>query len=114
MTVAPREVRTKRLYSGAAIALALALFGVLGLSLREVRTRVSPWAKVGPTAAATWCSVPRWAAAVREGRLFEVRRPPEVWTPRQVAERAATTLAANVPESAALVAATFRGALADG
>jgi hypothetical protein len=114
MTVAPREVLTKRLYSAAAIALALALFGLTGLSLREVRERVSPWPKLGYTAAATWCAVPRWTAAVREGRLFEVRRPPETWTPRQVAERTATTLAASVPEPMALVAAAFRGALADG
>lgn len=114
MTVAPREVLRKRLYSGAAIALALALFGLAGLSLPEVRELVSPWSKLGYSAAATWCTVPRWTAAVREGRLFDVRRPPEGWTPRQVAERAATTLAARVPEPMALVAAAFRGALADG
>jgi len=115
MTVAPREVLTKRLYSAAAIALALALFGLAGLPLREVRGRVSPWSAVGHTAAATWCTVPRWTAAVCEGRLFEVRRPPAGWTPRQVAERAATTLAARAPpEPATLVAAAFRGALADG
>lgn len=115
MTVAPREVVTKRLYSGAAIALALALFGLSGLPLREVRERVSPWAATqGYTAAASWCTVPRWTTTVREGRLFDVRRPPEDWTPRQVAERAATTLAARVPEAMALAAAAFRGALTDG
>lgn len=115
MTVAPREVLTKRLYSGAAIALALALFGLTRLTLREVRERVSPWATTqGYTAAATWCTVPRWTVAVRDGRLFDVRRPPEGWTPRQVAERAATTLTARVRESMTLVAAAFRGALADG
>jgi len=118
MTVAPRELLTKRLYSAAAIALALALFALAGLPLHEVRERVSPWAAVvGYAAAASWRSVPRWTEAVREGRLFEVRRPPEEWTPRQVAERTATTLAARAPSSPVpvdLVAAAFRGALADG
>lgn len=53
MTVGPRELLTKRLYSAAAIAMALALFGLAGLSLPEVRARVSPWTAVGPTAAST-------------------------------------------------------------
>lgn len=115
MTVVPRELLTKRLYSAAAIALGLALFGLARLPLHEVRARVSPWAAVvGYTAAASWRSVPRWTQAVREGRLFEVRRPPGDWTPRQVAERAATTLAARVPGSVDLIAAAFQGALVDG
>ena len=118
MTVAPREVVTRRLYSAAAIALAFALFALAGLPLHEVRQRVSPWAAVvGYNAAAGWRSVPRWTEAVREGRLFEVRRPPEDWTPRQVAERTAATLAARAPSSPVpvdLVAAAFRGALVDG
>lgn len=115
MTVVPRELLTKRLYSAAAIALALALFALARLPLNQVRKRVSPWAAVvGYAAAAGWASVPRWTQAVREGRLFEVRRPPEDWTPRQVAERTATTLAARVPQSAELTAAAFHGALVDG
>lgn len=114
MTVAPREVLTKRLYSAGAIALALALFAVVKLPLPQVRARVSPWDIVGDTAAASWASVGRWCEAVREGRLFEVRQLPEGWTPRQVAERTATTLAARAPLEAELVAAAFRGALADG
>lgn len=114
MTVAPRELLTKRLYSAAAIALALALFGLARVPLPEVRARVSPWGVVGHTAAASWASVSRWTEAVREGRLFEVRRPPEEWTPRQVAERTATTLAARAPAEGELLTAAFRGALADG
>lgn len=117
VTVAPREMLTKRRYSAGAIALALALFGLANLSLREVRGLVSPWPVLGNNAAQTWRTVPKWTEAVREGRLFEVRRPPESWTPHQVAERAATTLAARAPlsaEPADLVAAAFAGALADG
>ena len=113
-TVAPRETLRKRLYSAAAIALALALFGVAGLPLPEVRERVSPWALLGAASAATWHTVVRWTDAVREGRLFDVRRPPEEWTPRRVAERAATTLAARAPATGPpnLVSAAFFGALA--
>lgn len=112
MTVAPRETLRKRLYSAAAIGLALALFGLTGLSLRAVRERVSPFAVVGPTSAATWRTVPRWTNAVREGELFDVRPPPPTWTPRKVAERAATTLAARGPPGTDVVTAAFHGALA--
>jgi hypothetical protein len=116
VTVAPRETLRKRLYSAAAIGLALALFGIAGLPLPEVRERVSPWAAaVGPASAATWHTLVRWTDAVREGRLFAVRRPPETWTPRQVAERGATTLAARTPVATGppdLVSAAFFGALA--
>jgi hypothetical protein len=114
-TVAPRETLRKRLYSAAAIGLALALFGLAGLPLPEVRERVSPWAQLGAASAATWHTVVRWTDAVREGRLFEVRRPPEDWTPRKVAERAAATLAARAPAPTGppdLVRAAFFGALA--
>lgn len=114
-TVAPRETLKKRLYSATAIGLALALFGLSRLPLHEVRERVSPWTSVGYATAATWPTVPRWTEAVREGRLFDVRRPPEEWAPRRVAERAATTLAARAPASTGppdLVSAAFFGALA--
>lgn len=112
-TVAPRETVTRRLYSATAIALALALFGVLGMALYKVRKKVSPWETLGATSAATWCTVPRWTDAVREGRLFKVRRAPDGWTPRQVAARAATTLAARAPLAPGppdIVAAAFLGA----
>lgn len=111
VTVTPRELLRKRLYSAAAIGLAFALFGLAGLSLLAVRERVSPWA----TEATTWHTVAQWTHAVREGRLFRVRRPPEAWTSREVAERAATTLAAQGPQAATgppdLTSAAFYGAL---
>jgi hypothetical protein len=114
-TVAPRETLRKRLYSAAAIGLALALFGLVGLSLAQVRRRVSPFESVGATSAATWRTVPRWTQAVREGRLFDVRKPPDAWTPRRVAERAAATLAARGPAPTGppdWASAAFYGALA--
>lgn len=113
-TVAPREVLTRRLFSASAIALALALFGVSAMASTEVRARISPWAVVGATAAASWSSLRRWVRAVRDGRLFGVRAVPVAWTARQVAARAATTVAARAPVRAGtddVVADAFVGAL---
>jgi hypothetical protein len=90
-------VLTRRLFSAPAIALALALFGVSELALTEVRARISPWATVGATSAASWVSVRRWVAAVVAGKLFDVRPAPADWTAWLVAARAATTLAARAP-----------------
>jgi hypothetical protein len=47
LVVVPRGVLRGRHYSASAIGLALALFGVVGMSLAEVRRRVSPWPVVG-------------------------------------------------------------------
>jgi hypothetical protein len=100
VAVGPREVTARRHYSASAIGWALALFGVAQLAAREVRRRVSPWAVVGAAAAAGWQTLRRWAKAVREGGLFPgVRASPESFSLRQVAARAATTLAASAPPS---------------
>jgi hypothetical protein len=101
LLVVPGGVLGRRLYSAAAIALALAVWSVEEQTPAEVRARVSPWRIVGPAAAAAWASLRRWAKAVRGGRLFpEVRELPAGATLRQVAARAATTLAALAPSSA--------------
>ena len=113
MTVVPREVLTKRLYSGAAIGMCMALFGLCAMSLSTMRALVSPFTTVGATAVTGWGSVLRWIDAVRSGRLFEVvRAVPPSWPRRKAAERIATTLAAYAPPSAALdvVTAAFVGA----
>lgn len=61
---------------------------------------MSPWRQVGATAARGWASLRRWARAVREGALFgEVRVLPDGARLRDVAARAATTLAAFAPSS---------------
>ncbi len=99
--VVPRGILQRRLYSASAVALALALWGVEGLAPAEVRRRVSPWRKVGATAAASWASLRRWARAVRAAALFAVvRATPAGARLREVAARAATTLAAFAPSSA--------------
>jgi hypothetical protein len=113
VVVGPRGLVRRRLYSAGAIALALALYGVLGIAPAEVRRRVSPLRIVGPTAAVGWASLRRWSRAVRARRLFPaVRALPAVATARQVAARAATTLAAYAPGPAGLLieSAAFLGA----
>jgi hypothetical protein len=102
IVVVPLGVIAGRLFAAMAIGLALTLFGVEGLPLAKVRQRVSPWQRVGATAHVSWLAVRRWVRAIREGRLFaSVRCSPAHHTARQVAERAAMTLAALAPPSLA-------------
>jgi hypothetical protein len=113
IAVVPRGILRRRLYSAGTIALALTLWGVTEQAPAEVRRRVSPFAVVGATAAAGWASLRRWSRAVRAGRLFPVvRAVPVGATLRQVAARAATTLAACAPGSGGLSidSAAFLGA----
>lgn len=114
LTVVPQAVAPHKHYSAAAIAWALALFGCEDAPIPAVRRRTSPWAIVGPTAAAGWVTLGRWIGAVRRGQLFpRVRPAPATFTRRQVAARVATTLAACAPptlEAASLAAAAFWGA----
>lgn len=114
MTVAPQETRSHRLYTASAIGWALALFGVAGLSASAVRTRTSPWTILGKTAAEGWATLRRWVTGVRAGRLFPcLRTSPTDFTARQVAERAATTLAAHAPPTGPgneITARAFAGA----
>lgn len=99
-TVVPSGVAPRRHYAATAIGFALALFGLLGMSLSEVRRKVSTWQILGMPADADWVTLRRWIAAVRRGELFGVVRPsPSGSTPRQVAERAAATLCAYAPPS---------------
>lgn len=113
IVVLPHGVIHRRLYSAGSIALALALWAVSGLAPAAVRARVSPHRIVGSTAAAGWASLRRWSRAVRAGRLFSTVRasPPEA-TLRQVAARAATTLAAMASATGvgSIESAAFLGA----
>jgi hypothetical protein len=94
-TVGPAETLTKRLYSAAAIAWALALFGLSLLSSAAVRELVSPSRIIGYAAAPRWATLSRWCAAAAEGRLFEaVRSLAPSGTARQVAETVAVAVGA--------------------
>ncbi len=100
VTVGPLDLMPGWLFSAPAIAWALALYGLAKVSASEVRRRVSPWPVVGATATGSWASLKRWIRSVRQRKLFSVVRPcPATWSPKQVAERAASTLAALAPPS---------------
>jgi hypothetical protein len=115
LEVVPATVAAGRRYTTAAIAWALALFGVEKLPAPAVRARVSPDRRLGREAAAGWAQLRRWARAVRGGRLFAVvPRAPSEWTLRRVAERAASSLASwAAPElrAASLAEQVWHGAL---
>ena len=113
MLVVPRAILPRRRYSASAIALALALYGIERAAPAQVRRRVSPFEVIGYRAISGWVTLGRWAKAVRAGALFaEVRACPASFTPRQVAERAATTLGSRAPPpmDAPLTVRAFHGA----
>jgi hypothetical protein len=114
MVVAPAETLTKRLYSAAAIAWALALYGLVLLAPAKVRELVSPWRVVGLASASRWVTLARWCAAAVEGRLFRaVRNLPSSGTARQVAEAVAVAVGAHAlpsPDPPLLGVLAFLGA----
>lgn len=114
VTVAPAEVLHKRLYGASAIALALALFGLVLLSPWQTRQRVSPWQVVGASAHGRWQTLKRWCRAAVEGRLWQSVRGRVAEGPvRQVAHRCASALsgyAVPSPQPVPLVVQVFHGA----
>jgi hypothetical protein len=99
-TTGPGEVLPRHLYSGPAIAWALALVGLQGARASAVRRLVSPWRRVGASAAGRWRSLGRWQRAVIDGRLFSGVTTVIGLNPHCVAERIATVIAAQAPPSA--------------
>jgi hypothetical protein len=69
MTVVPATVVARKHYSGAAVALALALWGLCGWSAAQVRAAVAGLAQ-GGQAARGWRTLARWACQVAQGQLF--------------------------------------------
>jgi hypothetical protein len=96
------------------MGLALALYGLAGLSSAVIRGLVSPWPQVGTAATSQWRTLLRWVHALREQKLFPgVRALPEEWPARLVAARAAATLASYAPLAQGpppLLVAAFVGA----
>jgi hypothetical protein len=110
LTVAPKAVLPKRLFTAGAIALALALWAVEGESSPVVRAKISPLKAVGDAAARSWLTLRRWTRRARS--FFDAVRPwPDGWPPRRAAERVATTLASLSPEAGPLPARAFAGAM---
>lgn len=96
VTVGPRGVLPRRLYTAGVIAWALCLYGLLGWNAFSIRERLCPWKVMGEATLGGWATLPRWIAAVREARLFPGVRPsPAEFSPRQVAQRAAAGCCAH-------------------
>lgn len=98
LTVTPRGVVRRRCFCAFAIAWALALFGLLGLSVTAVRERVTNWRARPDTTNLAWAALKRWARAVRDRRLFpNLPQAPPSASLRRVAARAAMALAGEAP-----------------
>jgi hypothetical protein len=111
MLVVPSEVLPRRLYTACAIALAFAFWALFGVTEAVARARVSPFTTVGAAAYGGWITLRRWAAEAGRGRLLATSRaPPQSFTLRQHAERAAAGLEALAPAGLARHAAVFVGA----
>jgi hypothetical protein len=113
MRVLPASSVARKHFSGAAIGLAFALWGLRGRSAREVREEVSDQKVLG-AGVRGWRSLGRWAREVVAGRLFGgLGLTGIVGGPRAVAARAAQALigwAAPGALEAAPEAAAFNGA----
>src|SRR5262249_54297740 len=92
IVVVPRGVVARRHFRAEAIAIALWLYGVLGLSASDVHGRVVGYGEPG----GRFRSLGRWLAAVARGDLFAgaVRPWPISFCRRQQAERVARALEA--------------------
>lgn len=114
MVVVPTEVAPRRHYTGAAIALALALYGLSGDAHAEVRRRVCPSQIVGGSAQYRWVTLTRWIDAVAARELFvSLPAMPESQSRRHVAGRAAMAIGAHAPpllQAGAPVERAFAGA----
>lgn len=65
MTVVPRGIAPRRHYGHAAIAMALALWAIVGAPVAEIRRRVCAWPHSHETPG-QWPTLRRWARAARE------------------------------------------------
>lgn len=95
-TVLPASAQPRKHFSGAAIALALALWGLCGWSAAQVRAAVSDWAHTGASARG-WRSLARWARQAARGELFASLEARAEGLPRQVAARVAQALCGHAP-----------------
>lgn len=112
LTVLPASAQPRKHFSGAAIALALALWGLCGLSAAQVRAVVSDWVHTGASARG-WRSLARWARQAARGELFTSLEARAEGLPRQVAQRLAQALCGHAPpevRAQALGSQAFHGA----
>lgn len=97
VTVVPADVLPRKHYSATAIALAIALLGVLRYSFAAVRRAVSTWFTVGPSARG-WPSLLRWIDDAVERALWgDIRAGPADASRHAHAHRIAMSLAGHAP-----------------
>lgn len=97
VTVVPADVLPRKHYGATAIALAIALFGPLGLSFARVRRAVSTWSTQGASARG-WPTLQAWiAAAVARALWRDARAGPAVAPRRAHVQRLAMSLAWHAP-----------------
>jgi hypothetical protein len=98
VTVGPLGLVAHRLFSVAALGLALYLWGCLEQTAGAVREQVDPLSNAGGDPMGGWRQLGRWVQALREGRLLGGLLPGELPAAvRAVAQRAAAALAARCP-----------------
>lgn len=96
--VVPSAAVARKHFSGAAIALSLALWGLSGLSAAEVRAIVNDRETDGESG---WASLIRWAREIAEGTLFpELGLRGVAGTARELAAKAASALCGWAPTTA--------------
>ena len=100
IVVVPRGIAARRLFSSAAIAFALWLFGAEQQSPVQVRKAVSPWQAAGMEAAAGWAQLKRWVCDVEAGRLFGALPVAAGGAVRTIAKRVTTAFRGLAPVSA--------------
>ena len=97
VTVVPADVLPRKHYGATAIALAVALFGLLGFSIAQVRRAVSTWSTQGPGARG-WSTLQTWIdAAVAQAIWPHARAGPAGSSRRAHAQRLAMSLAGHAP-----------------
>jgi hypothetical protein len=94
--VLPASAVARKHFSAAAIALALALWGLCGQSVEQVRGLVNDWKHTGAMPG-RWRSLTRWAEQVAAGSLFSELEVRVEGTARRVAARAAQVLCGHAP-----------------
>jgi hypothetical protein len=108
-TVLPRGLTARRHYSASAIGLALCLYGMQRLSLRETRFRICAWRHSFERE--RWPTLLAWLAAIDHGGLFTLVRPsPPSFAAQDRAERAAATLCGLALAAGSLAEQAFEGA----
>lgn len=108
-TVLPRGLTARRHYSASAIGLALCLYGLQRLSIRETRFRVCAWRHGFERE--RWSTLHAWLAAIEHGRIFKLVRPsPQSFAAQDRAERAAATLCSFALAPGSLDEQAFEGA----